>query len=282
MSTDTTIAAGRGGTWQGPPPRQPVVGGIGWRVAGAALSILLIAAGVLSAASWLARRTQTQDTVYRGAVSRIVLDVSSGDIGVTTGAEDQIQVHRHLVWTFSKPRLRESRSGDTLRLGFDCPPVEFGVGCGVDYRLAVPPGVAISVGSSSGDIDVRGVTGGVTASTASGDISVSGTRGALALHSASGDVTALGLGSTPVSVRTASGDVALDFAARPDAVTVDTASGDVTIRVPEGAPYRVDTDTGAGDRTIQVARSDAAQSSLTASTGSGDIVIMYADPAIPR
>ncbi len=278
MGTGTTVIAGPGDTWQAQPPGQPdglrVARGVGWRVAGAVLSVVLVATGVLSTASWLARHTEVGDSLYEQAVSRVEVDTGAGNVEVAPGPADQVRVHRHLTWGFTRPVLHESRSGGTLRLWYECSGASFfGVGCDVDYRLVVPTGVALTIVTASGDVDVAGVRGAMDVDTASGGISVADAVGNLSLHTASGDVAVERSASARTTAHTASGNVTIDLTARPDAVEVGTASGDVSLTVPDGSSYQVDTETASGGTAIGVPRANSASASLSVTTDSGNISI---------
>lgn len=119
-----------------------------------------------------------------------------------------------------------------------------------DVHLAVPHALAVrlaTVGAEaflgglvqgaqattvSGFLVADGTQGLLTARTVSGDVVVRGHTGDLRAETVSGAVTATGA-FTQVSATTVSGAVALD-AARAAGVTLQTVSGDATVRLPDG------------------------------------------------
>jgi len=152
----------------------------------------------------------------------------------------------------------------------------------------MPPGLELTVGTASGDVDVNGDFGDqdVTCGTASGDVTVGGTMGSLEASTASGDVKATvdsqmrefnaGTASGDIvfhgkaekaRLSTASGDItAKDLMGRAslssasgdieatwsrvtpgDEIHVDTASGDVSLVLPQGAKVSGYIDTASGD-----------------------------------
>lgn len=281
MSADPTPATG-GSRWQpGPPAHPPLPDPAAYRptrrrtgclIAGIVVAGLVVAAGALAATAGLARHTLTQDHTYRHAIDLIIVDVGSGDVDLSAGDAGQATVHRRLTWSWFRPTVIETWDGNTLSLRYRCHGVFLAGGCGVDYRLSVPAGVAVDVRTGSGDIHIRDLTGPLTLHSGSGDLAVSHAGGRLSLNTGSGDVNAAGLTATSVRARTGSGDVALRFDGAPSDVAADTGSGDVRVFVPSG-PYRVSTRTGSGEVALRVATDPEAPAWITVQTGSGDITI---------
>ena len=267
--------SGPGGSGPGGFRPRGGTGPSGWRAAGAVITVVAVVLGILSVSSWLVRKIETRDRTYQRTVSQVVVDSGSGDVRLSAGPDGQVALHERLTWSWSKPRESVTWDGDTLRLSFRCPPVSFGPGCGIDYRLRVPAGVPVRVHTGSGDVSASGLTGPVTLDAGSGDVSVSRLAGPVSLRTGSGDVTASAITATRAAAATGSGDVSLTFVAAPTSVTTTTGSGDVTLVVPRGTAYRVSTRSGAGDSTVSVDEDSHAPGSLTARTGAGDITIVY-------
>ncbi len=87
------------------------------------------------------------------------------------------------------------------------------------------------VSTVSGSLVTDGTTGVLVAKSVSGDMAVRNHSGELRANSVSGAVTATGA-FTHVGVTTVSGAVALD-ASRATGITVQTVSGDTTVRLPD-------------------------------------------------
>lgn len=123
--------------------------------------------------------------------------------------------------------------------------------------LTVPAGAKVSVTTVSADALVGGVTGDVTVNTVSGAVSLSRLTGRVDVRTVSSPVDAACLGgelrSKSVSGRltvdesalrsaklaTVSGPLILDLVGSTGLVTANAVSGDVTIRIPDGAGYDV-------------------------------------------
>jgi DUF4097 and DUF4098 domain-containing protein YvlB len=151
----------------------------------------------------------------------------------------------------------------------------------ITMRVSCPHDADVEISTASGDIDLRGRLGGLSAEVASGDLRAEELNGRVEVKSASGDV-ALDLVGGEASVatasgdvfvrsvhgeailRSASGDIRVDEAA--DSVTMQTASGD--LRVGSAVAGRVTLQSASGDQQIGIRRGSAVH--LDVRTMSGD------------
>ncbi|MCS4199361.1 hypothetical protein GGP93_000775 [Salinibacter ruber] len=99
----------------------------------------------------------------------------------------------------------------------------------VDVRGRVPRRTALRVDRLSGPVDVAGVEGALTVSHAHGDVTVQGAAGA-------------------AEVRIKNGDVAVGFQSLPTGGThrIETANGDLRLRLPPDETVQIDAQTDAG------------------------------------
>ena len=230
-------------------------GRAGWLATGVVLAVLTLAAGTLSAANWLTRHTETQHRAYQRPATQLVLDTDSADVTVTPSADGTVDVNRRVTWTLRRPTIDESWDGQALRARLHCPRISGvgGPGCGIDYRIAVPTGITVTVHTKSGDVNVRGLTGEVR------------------VNATSGDVHGADLRSSTVDTETTSGDVRLDFVSAPRESTSVTTSGDVSISVPESTAYQMETSSESGDASVTVPQNPSSIHRITVRTSSGDI-----------
>ena len=127
--------------------------------------------------------------------------------------------------------------------------------CSVSYDVQVPAGQKLVVMVEAGDIELRDLSGDVTADGASGDIDASGMR------------------TTKLRMATRSGDVTGSFATAPALLTAGARSGDVSLHVPAGG-YRLRVTTNSGDRSVDGITDDpASEHRIVAATSSGDVSI---------
>lgn len=103
----------------------------------------------------------------------------------------------------------------------------------------------VHAGTVAGSILVDGTTGRLGIDTVSGEAIVRNHTGALTTESVSGEVTASGA-LQAVAASTVTGDLSLDLLVDPGTVRVDTVSGDIRIRVPDGIGVDLEAQTVTG------------------------------------
>ena len=137
---------------------------------------------------------------------------------------------------------------------------------GRDYHIKVPYNCNLSLRTSSGDINVMGVTGtsllhstsgdihvsrasgNLLVNSASGDIRIGGLEGKLGARSASGDIRAEKADLKELNITTASGDIDLDLLSVPESNwEIKTVSGEVTVYLPGDTRLTADIRTLSGE-----------------------------------
>jgi lia operon protein LiaG len=134
--------------------------------------------------------------------------------------------------------------------------------------------------SGSGDITASGLHGGrVKVETGSGNITLTGAEATvLKLSTGSGDVTVTGAKGDELAFESGSGNIDVALTATFSTLSVETGSGDVTLRVPPTIGAEVELDTGSGDidlggLTIQVRRLQEDHISGTIGDGRGRLSV---------
>jgi DUF4097 and DUF4098 domain-containing protein YvlB len=131
------------------------------------------------------------------------------------------------------------------------------------------------VNTASGDVDIDHVGGDCEVNLASGDVVVDEVRGTLSVNSASGDVVVREAASS-VTIKTASGDQRLDSVSQCE-VNLQSASGDIQVRVRPGVRLWLDARSRSGDTSSDLDVGDvppeegAPTLELRANSMSGDI-----------
>ncbi|HEY1625770.1 MAG TPA: DUF4097 family beta strand repeat-containing protein [Streptosporangiaceae bacterium] len=216
-------------------------GRLAWLLAGLAATITAIAGAGTSL--WYATsfgrhmHSQSQTASY-AAPGQVTVRLSDGDITVTNGPSGRVQVTRLLHWSGRKPVAGERRKGGTLVISQQCPS-GFGDSCSADYTIEVPPGVALNLQTSSGDI------------------------------------TANDTRSPELQASSDSGNIWLRFAAAPYNVWANSSSGDVTVLVPRGTGYTIHPEAPNGNSTVDIGSDPATHRSITAISGDGNITVNY-------
>jgi hypothetical protein len=151
-----------------------------------------------------------------------------------------------------------------------------------------------SISTVNGDLVIDGLTGDITLNAVNGELAVQNHTGRITAHTVNGEITASGAISQ-FSSDGVSGDVFLDITGSPQLVRVNTVSGGVTARLPEGNPaeYRINTVGGriqldgvqvSGVRGAYTGKSGTLEESFLefrANTVSGSVTVLHAPSARP-
>ncbi len=202
--------------------------------------------------------TDTASYEVDDQVRALRVTADSGTIEVVESQRQGVQVTERLTWRKNKPKTSHQVQDGTLALTFDCP-ASWGLGaigtsCDVSYRVEVPRGLRVEVGSDSGDLTLKGLSGELDA------------------RSDSGAIRAEGLAVKQAVAKTDSGDVELAFTGSPDKVTAASDSGRVEVGVPQGA-YNVVARTDSGAKDVKVPTDPSAPRRIELTSDSGDLEV---------
>ncbi len=192
-------------------------------------------------------------------VRKLKVGLIGGQIDVVAHDEPGVRIEVHAV---TIKDLRIEASGDVVEI--DHPQLRWDnflevfrnfsvTGPKAEISVAVPRQIALTLGvvsasalvsgletdarlnTVSGDIIVDGITGDLSANAVSGDVQIRGLTGTLSANSVSGEVAATG-SIRKATIDTVSGNMLVDSTGRVDAVSLNTVSGDATVRIDEGHP----------------------------------------------
>ena len=132
-------------------------------------------------------------------------------------------------------------------------------GRGGELDVALPRGATVVVETSSGDLEVDGLTGDQRYRSASGDLRMRSVAGGIVIQGVSGDVNVVAVADAAVTLNTVSGDVELR-AGTLRTLSVATTSGDLKVagRLAGRGPFSIETVSGdlllapAGDLSIDM------------------------------
>ena len=215
-------------------------------------------------------------------ITAIEIGDGSGDVVIRTSTRTDTAIKRTVRYGGDQPGRTYRVDGSTLYVDTRC-----GDRCSVSYVIEAPAGVTVRGGTSSGDVELTGVStadislssgdaivrnasGPVTVKSTSGNITISDVKGVSTLTSTSGDVRATGLGGN-VTVDSTSGDVQVALAV-PAGVKAHVTSGDLEVTVPRDH-YRVSTRSRSGDSSVSVQDEPSATNVLDLETTSGDLTV---------
>ncbi|WP_122262065.1 DUF4097 family beta strand repeat-containing protein [Ornithinimicrobium cerasi] len=207
------------------PPVPPRRGGYGvLRAVGVGVTGLLVLGGVMSTAPEMVRRSAEVERAWPAGTTELQIEGHVGQVLVREGTGLDPVIVLEKTWSFREPELRMSTVDGVTRLALDCP-VGPAVRCAGDWSVVVPAGeeVAVTVDSSTGDVELDGVSGDVTVTSAVGDVRLTGSPGTADLRSSVGTVTAL-------------------LTEPPDLLQVESSVGDIDVTLPPDYAYAVRTD----------------------------------------
>ncbi|MBP2472486.1 hypothetical protein JOF53_001358 [Crossiella equi] len=237
-----------------------------------AWAALLACAAVLSGCGLVGRNQETQQQDVTQRLTRLTLDLDSGDITLRASGDDKVRITRRLHWTTTKPGYTEEWSGDALRVT-----AKDRCNCSVDYEISLPAGTPVEARTDSGEVTVTDLTGDLRLSTDSGDITATNPRSALWAHSDSGRITATGAQSAKAELSADSGDIRADFTQAPTSLITRADSGTITVTVPrDPASYQVEATASSGEVRVDVTREPGSPRTIKATSDSGDVTVRYA------
>jgi hypothetical protein len=255
MSADTAPAPA---SFAPPQPGRTPAGVLLLRLLGLVGLLTLVGAGsgnlVIGFFAQDSRQTRTLD----GTVTTLDVDTAVADVTVRYGpAGSPATVTTDRRWSFVEPTSTTEISGGTLRLRGACGGWSSAWShCSVAFTVTVPADAEVVVATTTGDIRIDGAAADVEARTVAGDIRMTGLR------------------SGVTRAQSTVGDVSLQFSTAPDAVSVRTTTGDVSVLVPDdGTRYRVVANPHVGDRTVDVLQDPSSSHRIDAETSVGDIVV---------
>jgi hypothetical protein len=213
---------------------------------------LAIAAAVLPALGLEPQETSFDRTLTVTGPVDLDAATRSGAIKVHAGAADSvairgvIRVDRADGATAGQVREIQqnppiTQEGNTIRIA----PVTAVRGVSVSYEITAPAETKVRARTGSGAVSVEGVRGPADIGTGSGDVAVSRIGGEVRVQTGSGGIKGDALAG-PVVARTGSGGIRLEQTTAA-AVTAQTGSGAVTVKLPPGAGFDLRARTGSGE-----------------------------------
>ncbi|MCL6297176.1 DUF4097 family beta strand repeat-containing protein [Streptomyces kronopolitis] len=218
----------------------------------------------LSACDLMTGTTFRDDAEISRKITAIRLDNTSGGLTVHGGKRGgAVSVHRSVSYYGHRPGHATHRIEDGVLVLGGC-----GEQCSVDYTVEVPEGLPVSGETSDGSLKLSGV-GAVRVTTSSGAIDLAGVTGTVDATTSDGSITGRGLSGRRIAAETSNGEIDLTPATA-QSIRAKTSNGSITVTVPR-ARYRVSAETSNGDKRLGVGQDPAARYRLDLSTSNGDI-----------
>jgi hypothetical protein len=234
-----------------------------------AVSVLAVVAIALMIVNELVKSKSTDTVSVAGEFDSVEIS-SPGKVTLTEGP---VSISRSSEYVFKKPGGSSEIEDGVLELESHCGSLRLGV-CTVDYNIALPADVAVTVDNGSGEVVVRGSKSDLDIKTKSGAVTLENSYGRVEAVTGSGSVKGTSVSSLEVIVESGSGEVDLQFAAAPRVVDVETESGAAKVRVPKSATnYKVDASSQTGRTVTDVTRDESSPFDIKVRSDSGDVTV---------
>ncbi|MEU0368827.1 DUF4097 family beta strand repeat-containing protein [Streptomyces sp. NPDC006283] len=187
-------------------------------------------------------QTTVEESQYQvnEKVKSLRIKTDGGNVEVVAANSSGVSVTERFEYTDEKPRTEHSvRNGELSLNALGCTESDTSE-CSVNYTVAVPRGVILSVETGGGNVR----------------IAESATK--------------------KVSAHTGGGSLDASFTAAPDQVEAESEGGNITVRLPEGV-YAVDARSDGGDREVGIASDPSSSHKVKAYTGGGNVTVVTAN-----
>jgi DUF4097 and DUF4098 domain-containing protein YvlB len=188
-----------------------------------------------------------EQTFDVGRTATLEVSTFAGSVTVQAGESSNV----HMVATKRAPRrsdldrieVETSQRGEAVVIATKRP--RGLTSASVALEITTPPGTRVDVGSGSGSVEVRGLSGDVNVDTVSGSVEIVDVTGKIDAHTASGRIEVRG-GRERVRVDTGSGSIR--YGGEPQGrCRFESGSGSITLELPSDLNMEVDVATGSGD-----------------------------------
>ncbi|URN17273.1 MULTISPECIES: DUF4097 family beta strand repeat-containing protein [Streptomyces] len=224
-----------------------------------------IAVGALASCGIVQGTTHEDDAVLSGEITSVRIDNGSGGVTVNGVTDGSHRLHRTIEFRGERPTGATHRIENGVLILGGC-----GHRCSVGYTVAVPAGIPVGGEVSSGAVRLARV-GSVEVTTSSGRVEMNGVTGTVRVRTSNGRIDGTGIKADRIQAQTSNGRINL-APDTPADVRARTTNGDVTLTVPEAA-YRVTVASNNGDRTVDVPSDPAGKHKLDVRTSNGDITV---------
>jgi hypothetical protein len=219
-------------------------------ILGVPLALAVIAWTALTAVAFAGQGSYPVRLVVPVHGGTVHLSAGAADVRVTQAPGKQLRLTGTARYSLVRSKVTWHPTASGVTVSTHC---RFVTGvCEFNFRAVLPAGKRAVLSDGSGNLTLRGLTGPINAGDGSGNINVSALSGTVSLQDGSGNVNVSALSGT-VNVQDGSGDVSGTGLSGPRAVLGDS-SGNITV-------------------------SGVTTTDVTASNGSGNVVIIFA--AVP-
>ncbi|WP_411143912.1 DUF4097 family beta strand repeat-containing protein [Streptomyces sp. x-80] len=233
------------------------------RLVGAMALAVAGASGLTACGPWT-EAVVKDDTVVSQKITSVRLDTGSGGLTLRGGKDvTKVSVHREVTYHGDRPEGATQHVDDGVLVLDGC-----GRNCSVTYTIDLPAGVPVTGKTSTGAVSLSQV-GAVHVTTSSGSIELDGVSGTVDVRTSNGEITGRGLTGGRIQAQTTNGAIALT-PATPQDVRAQTTNGSIALTMPSGR-YQVSAKSGLGQKDIGIPHDPAGPHRLDLTTGNGGI-----------
>lgn len=241
-------------------------------IVGGLVTATLLAGITFAVANVLVRTTDTDTTTLTGEVRRADVHVT-GNVTITTGPVDRVEISRRSSYGVTRPRITEELGDGLLTVRVECVG-GLSVICTNDVELVVPAEVSFTIDALG--VDLSDVEGDVEIDSGAGSVELARLSGEIDVNVGGGSIDAHDLRSTRVRASAGAGSVELGFVTPPEDVDATSGAGSVLVWLPPGEEtYRVDADAGAGSDVVTVDTDQTSERVIRANAGAGSAEVHY-------
>ncbi|AYY12440.1 hypothetical protein EF847_06700 [Actinobacteria bacterium YIM 96077] len=248
------------------------------RIAGTRRQASMITASVVLVAvialSWATRSSDVSAVAFDEQVTRVEIQISSGDLTITGTTSGTPQLRSHSDDGLIRAADVTHRvDGGTLHVEARCHgnSIVPTFGCRADIDLSVPGGVAVVAESSGGSIETRDLRGDTTLESSAGPIDVAHQGGPLSARSTGGDVVVTDLAVDEAQVTSTAGSVQVESSVPPRSLDAESSGGPVSVTVPAGHTYDVQASSRVGGATIDASTNHSSIFKVRAFSNAGPV-----------
>jgi hypothetical protein len=233
---------------------------------------LLLAAFVLVVVSWVPGASDSMAETFEERVEELVIE-TNGRVEITSGESAQIQLRRE--WNLmARPAVDMHFEDGTLTVTSRCRPWIIIIRCQTNVDAVVAADAEVTVITSSGAVEVSGISGGTDLRTSAGAIEVANVAGDIRLRTSAGSIRGT-VTTGNIEAQTSAGSIVLTVEESLEGLTAKSSAGPVDLTVPD-EPYRVDFHTSAGQVELDVKTDPDSARFISATSSAGDITIRRA------
>jgi DUF4097 and DUF4098 domain-containing protein YvlB len=226
--------------------------------------------------------TRTESNI--ATIKSFSLTNVSGIVKVSTGASTEIRVdaikrvesntRADAKTHIGEIKVKTSVSGDTFKVETEQPSGNYFQNYSVDYTVALPDALKVTLSNSNGDVEVSNIRNGVDVNATNGSVKATNIVGDVKANITNGEVVVSGIQGS-VEANSTNGSIEADVT-MPDGgrIVMATTNGSIALKIPESTSAQVEMATTNGevssDVPISITEGSLGRNSVKGQMGGGN------------